>query len=805
MSEFLSPGVFIEEVSNAPQTIEAVGTSTMAITGFTPQGPVDTAKLITSPDAFARMFGLYTNQSLVQLSVNAYFTNGGTRCYVVRVVPSDATTATANITGAITGEQIGATQSGSSPTTVTGTLAHLPVTSGSVTIRWTKAATAITGQNPVFSPAENATLLGPFVATLASVPLTNDVITLHWLESTVTKSATLTGSSTLGGTNAANLSSASIIRSTGVLTITFAGGHPPDANSITVDYTPVGAAASVVDSAGTFTGSGISAATVDYTTGAVAITFTGSTIVPYNGSTVTVDYTGTIWGLTAASPGAWGSNLKVTLAGSANHLTYGPATTTGAGTYDKFDITVFQLNSAGVYEIKETYEEVEFTDATDAMYVTDVVNQGSDLVTLTDFGYLNVPAAFTGAVHTAEVVSAANGTTKTFTYTIGSGNRPVLKTSSVVKFTVGAAPLTATADATGVISGSGIDSTKTNTINYTTGAITLNFTTAPDNATNITVDYITVPTSSLSYVLAGGDDGDLSTITNLTVSNATTLKAAKRGMYALSRIDEMMQLIIPDFAGNTTVQSDMIDYAEDRRDLFCILTTPRGKSADEAVDWQRITFNKKSKYAAMYWPWVKMADPSSSVRQLTVPPVAHIAGIYARTDNTKNVSKAPAGTVDGALRGVLGLEHDPDKGERDTVYPARINPLINTPQTGRCVWGVRTMSATNDAFRYINAVRLFIFVEKSVNNSTQNYVFESIGTNLYTSIKAQLVSFLTNLYLQAYFAGSSPSQAFAVVCDSSNNPPAVADAGQVICDVGIAPNKPGEFIRFRLAQKTIDS
>jgi phage tail sheath protein FI len=264
-----------------------------------------------------------------------------------------------------------------------------------------------------------------------------------------------------------------------------------------------------------------------------------------------------------------------------------------------------------------------------------------------------------------------------------------------------------------------------------------------------------------------------------------------------------MNLIIPDFAGDTTVQGDMMDYADSRRDVFCILSTPSGMDADEAVDYVRITLAKKSKYSAMYWPWVKVADPLASTRQLTVPAVAHIAGIYSRTDNTKNVSKSPAGTVDGALRGIVGLESNPGKGERDTVYPARINPLINTPQTGMAVWGTRTLSATNDAFKFIGAVRLFMFVEKSVFNSTQSYVFESIGPNLYTAIKGQLESFLRSLFQQGYLAGASPSQAYSVICDSTNNPPEVSNQGQVICDVGIAPNKPGEIIRFRLAQRTI--
>lgn len=705
MAEFLSPGVFIEEVSNAPQTIEAVGTSTMAIVGWTPQGVINEATLVTGPDSYVRLFGGNTNQSLVPISVNAYFQNGGTRCYVVRVVPSDSVAATSDVTDTISSE------------------------------------------NPVFSPAEDGVALGPFTATLVYHPLDSSVITLVWAESTVSKTATITGTSTLGGTNAANLSAGSINRTTGDLSLTFAAGHAPDADSIIVSYV------------------------------------------------------GSIWVLNAANPGAWGNDLKVTVSGNTNFLVYGPSSVTNAGKYTKFDITVLQENTSGIFEIKETYDEVVFDDTTDPMYVTDVINHGSDLISILDMGFLNAPSAFTGKQYSAENIGSGDGTTTTFTHT--AANPAVLKASLVVHYTISTVAHTATASADGTISGTGIDSTKTNTINWTTGLVTLNFSTAPDNLSTVTMDYIQVPSSSLSYTFSGGSDGTLSNITNLTVSNFTALKAGKLGMYALDRVDDLMQLIIPDFAGDVTVAGDQIAYAEARRDIFCILTTPVGMTAQSAVDYVQITLAQKSKYAAMYWPWVKVQDPLSATRQITIPALGHIAGIYARTDLNRNVGKAPAGTIDGALRGIVGLEVNPGKEDRDTVYPARINPLINTPQTGLALWGVRTLSATNDSFRYVQATRLFMFVEKSVFNSVQNHVFESINANLYTAIKVQLDSFLLNLYNNGYFAGSTPSQAFIVVCDSTNNPPVVQNAGQVIVDVAIAPNKPGEFLRFRLAEKTI--
>jgi len=771
-------------------------------------GPPDEATLITSPDSYARRFGGYTNDSRVPGAVAAYFANGGVRGYVVRVTPDDAVSAEGGIPGQTDDEAYGV-GTGSTPITLTHTLLSAPRAT-TVTVSWSVAGALVSAEGGFAGSG-----LGPWTKSLVSAPLTNNAITLDWLESAVAKTATLTGTSTVGGTDAANIASATIDRVTGALSVTFAALHTPDA-SPTATYTPIGATYGVTDLAGVFTatpGGGTVAGTVNYTNGDCSITWTGAGAVPYNGCPITVSYFGRMWGLTASNEGTWGNNVVVRLLGNPNYLIYGTTATPNVGTYTKFDLLVSLLNSSGNYDTVESYEELSFSDITDPMYAPDVINDASDYITMADFGFLDVPANFKGTIHTAEVAGAGTGAQTAFSYTISSINRPVLKGSLVVHYTDGGTSFALTANSSGQLnSASGhLDTTKTNTVNYTTGVVTINFllANAPDNATNLTIDYVTMPAAyngtntTADYVLTSGANGNLANVDRSLVSDAALLKADKKGMYALERIDEMMMLLLPDFAGDVAVQGDMIDYADVRRDLFAILATPSGYSAQEAVDYVRITFPRKSKYAAMYWPWIKIADPLANNRPLLVPPVAHVAGIYARTDTTRNVSKAPGGTVDGALRYLIGLERNPDKGERDTVSPARINTLINTPQTGMAVWGVRSMSSTNDAFKYIASTRLFQFVEKSVFNSTHSLVFENMNTNLYTRIKGQIESFLLGLFNNGYFAGTSPAQAYFVKCDASNNPPEVFNAGQVICDIGMAPNRPGEFIRFRFVEKLI--
>lgn len=945
MAEFLSPGIYIEEVNTSGQIVEAVGTSTMGIVGWTERGPVDVATVVTSIDDFQRKFGEYTNDSRVPITVQAFFVNGGSRAYIVRVVPTDAALGESCITEAIVGEAMSPVGTGSSPQTVTATLANVPVFKGSAVVGWrNNPAGTITGENPVFAPAESETAVGPHLATLANTPVVDSTITLYWTESiqatgtltvtggpnailnndTVTlgaitytfktaltpaanevligandtaalnnlvaaitggpgsgtlygagtvanataqativtpgvtlrayaiaggtagnsivslptagpaalwatgtllggtdndaKTATLDAPNVVGGTNASRISAASIDLLTGALSITFNArtigvDNGPDANSITLDYDFGGSLQTVTDDgAGAFsattTGGTVITGTVDYDTGAVSVTFTGGTDQPYAGNVVLVDYDYCQWTLAADNKGAWSDRMIMRVAGNANHFTYGTQAVAGAGEYSKFDVAILLQNPSTLeYEIKETYEEVVFDDAADTLYFPDVLNDNSDFVAVTDNGALDVPSTFKGTFRTGVSMGTGNGTQTLFTGTLA--NAPIVKTSVVITYTsVSAITRTLVADVNGNITGTGLDTTKTNSLNYTTGAFTLNFLATPDcpaNASSITADYISMPTtSSVDYSFTGGDDGTLTGVTfDRGQFTSPALAASKRGMYALGRVDEVMQLIIPDFAGDTTVAGDQLDYAESRKDAFVILSTPKGYDAQAAADYRSITFNRKSKFAAMYWPWIRVTDPLNSLKTLTVPPMGWVAGVYARTDQSRNVGKAPGGTVDGALRFLTGLESNPDKGDRDLVYPLRVNPLINSTQTGIAVWGVRTLSPTNDVLRYVNAVRLFQFVEKSIFNSTFNFVFESITSNLYGQLKTTCDGFLHNLYTSGHFAGSSPSQAYFVICDETNNPPEVANAGQVIVDIGIAPNRPGEFIRFRFSQKTL--
>ena len=365
-----------------------------------------------------------------------------------------------------------------------------------------------------------------------------------------------------------------------------------------------------------------------------------------------------------------------------------------------------------------------------------------------------------------------------------------------------------------------------NGINYALGVANFKTLLPPAGGSLVTASFWTTPEESVREELFGDADkrytdslavvhygaGSDGTFTSSTYSRtqftSPTLQATSKGIFALNKIDEIMQVIIPDFAGDVVVTGDLLDYAAARAsqpsggDRFIILTVPIGSDAQEAVDWFRFDLGRFSKFAALYWPHIRVADPLANGRPLTIPPLGHVAGIYARTDTTRNVGKAPGGTVDGALNFLLGLESEPTQGERDFVYPNKINPLISSPQTGLAVWGVRTIAIESE-WRYINARRLFMFLEKSVYNATGWIVFENNGGGLWARISGQLNGFMNNLFNEGLFFGASPSDAFFVIVDETNNDADSINAGQVIIDVGAAPNRPAEFVRFRFQQKTI--
>ena len=280
--------------------------------------------------------------------------------------------------------------------------------------------------------------------------------------------------------------------------------------------------------------------------------------------------------------------------------------------------------------------------------------------------------------------------------------------------------------------------------------------------------------------------------------------AERSGLEGLEVAEDVTMVCCPDLMaayqgggidkeGVKAVQLAMIAHCERMGDRIAILDPLPDLSPQEVKRWREQETNYDSKYAALYYPWIKVAGNG---RTLTIPPSGHIAGIYARNDNERGVHKAPANEV---IRGAMEAVMQVTKGEQDLLNPQGINCIRSFTGRGLRVWGARTLSSEAD-WRYVNVRRLFNYVEKSIELGTQWVVFEPNDPDLWARVKRDVGAFLTGAWREGMLFGRSPEEAFFVKCDEENNPSATRDLGQLFIDVGLAPVKPAEFVVFRLSQ-----
>jgi uncharacterized protein len=182
---------------------------------------------------------------------------------------------------------------------------------------------------------------------------------------------------------------------------------------------------------------------------------------------------------------------------------------------------------------------------------------------------------------------------------------------------------------------------------------------------------------------------------------------------------------------------------------------------------------------------------------VSVPPSGHVAGIWARSDASRGVHKAPANE---AVRGALDVKYRITREEQATLNPAGVNCIRLFAAEGIRVWGARTLAASASEWRYLNVRRLFNMIEESIARSSRWVVFEPNDMTLWKSIRRDITAFLMRLWRDGALMGATPEEAFFVKCDRETNPPEVVDAGQVVTLIGIAPVKPAEVIIFLISQ-----
>lgn len=308
--------------------------------------------------------------------------------------------------------------------------------------------------------------------------------------------------------------------------------------------------------------------------------------------------------------------------------------------------------------------------------------------------------------------------------------------------------------------------------------------------------------ANMTLTLAAQPSGEV----ELRASDYVGDAADRSGFGGLAAVDDVTMVCVPDLmaayqAGRIdreavkAVQAGMIAHCELMGDRLAILDPLPELSPQQVRDWRVTEAGYDSRFAALYWPWIKVFDPVSGSPRL-IPPSGHVAGVWARNDATRGVHKAPANET---VRGTIGIATVITRGEHDMLNPAGVNCIRAFPGRGTRIWGARTLSS-DPAWRYVNVRRLYNYVESSLMLGTQWVVFEPNDKDLWQRLIRTIRSFLYRVWQDGGLFGETAGQAFYVKCDDETNPSEVIEAGQLVCEIGLAVVKPAEFVVFRLAQ-----
>jgi phage tail sheath protein FI len=312
---------------------------------------------------------------------------------------------------------------------------------------------------------------------------------------------------------------------------------------------------------------------------------------------------------------------------------------------------------------------------------------------------------------------------------------------------------------------------------------------------------LAVPTTAAAPAVPSQEDGD-----QVGIGEYLGDSADRTGFGGLEAVDEISMVAVPDLMAAyqrgaidlesvKAVQLGLIAHCELMGDRLAIIDPPPGLNARQVRVWRQDTAGYDSKYAALYYPWIKVFDPASGQTRM-IPPSGHVSGIWARNDFERGVHKAPANEV---VRGAVDLEMQITRGEQDLLNPLGINCIRAFPGRGIRVWGARTLSS-DPAWRYLNVRRYFNYLEESILTGTQWVVFEPNDQALWARIRRNISAFLVTEWRNGALFGGTPEDAYYVKCDAETNPPESVDLGRVICEIGVSPVKPAEFVIFRLAQ-----
>lgn len=777
MAERLHPGVYVEEVSSGVRPIEGVSTSTAAFIGEAVRGIPDTPHYLTSFADYTRLLGGYAegDRGLMAHAVEAFFKNGGVRAYAVRVLPGDAT-------------------QGESPLVATN-----------------KKAGASAGN--LFPPALSfmangdgawAEALGVEIADSTHFPGEAFQIKVTWTEAGSTRTLETFDDLRMDWTSE-NYVATVITDGSHYITVTDkfrqATGQDGSPGAVPTAW-PIPEEAPVI-------------ATRDLANASDKYDVYQGTILQFQ------------WWFGDAPTG---SPTEVTVTQAAIGKSFDAQ---GKAQLNASELQAFLATALGsTYVVTAPSSHVEIQAKVEVQ------------------GYLIIPDATTLLSKQANI-TWNDGTDHTISVTVGSSVSTVAGTFTSA---IGSAPLTAWLAGDSLVIRSNAASPHVASIaieensnpSNTFGSITIAGSAGTALPTQTTLDsaHLSIhevrpsgmpstlrslglgggavargyrenspanpaanPAQSVSgspILFAGGSDGTGPT----GIADFTGDQASRTGIYAFDPVDINL-VAIPGKTGPAYLSLGMT-YCDQRTNCFFLADGPGAAhgALDLTVDEAKqatVALSQRSKNAAMYYPWIQITDPLGvgSNPTLYAPPSGFIAGIYARTDDTRGVWKAPAG-LEASVSGALGLQVTLTDADQDTLNPASLNCLRQFPSTGAVVWGARTLSSDPE-WRYISVRRMALFLKESLRRGMQWAVFEPNDEPLWDQIRANIKAFMLGLFRQGAFQGATPDEAFRVTCDRTTNPQENVDAGIVTAQVAFAPLKPAEFVVIEISQKSLVS
>ncbi len=743
------PGVYVEELPSGVRTITGVATSTAAFIGGAKRGPIDKAVRVFGFADFERQFGGLARSSEMSYAVRQFFTNGGSQAWIVRVAKSSTAGTKTLKRGGTDVLTITARDAGAAGNNIR-LLVDQATSSPSSTFNLTVA----------YSSPDDPT--GTLTENFTNLSMNSD--DPRYVETIVNGQSQLVTAKRVAGVEA-TVAGKGTSRSGPLTTVDLTGLDPAhnqfriSANGsdfVTVTIPGAIDKSSVANFAGALKpvvqGAGVSIpalATMDVAESSGRLVFESA--VAGEKSVVRI-LPGTVNDASVRlklGPSAGGDETDAT---GAIRPDVGPLGGSLTGT-EVANATLITLPAAGKKSL-----QISLDGGVTRTLVLDITTPGSAS-----------PAALASKLETEiRKLDTSSETYRKFTVTTAAGVAPNTTKLTFRSGTKGSGSTVAVTAVTG--------DTLATDLGLTGGTAT----------------------AGADVTLLGGGETDFDPSAPFAAIIAS--RADRKGLFALEAVDLFNILCLPGIADGPTL-AEAAAYCAERR-AFMIVDAPPGLKPDAMETTVTGTLLPKTSYAAVYYPWLKVGDPLNGGALRSVAPSGTIAGVYARTDSTRGVWKAPAGT-DATLVGVQGADYVLTDRENGILNPRGVNCSRIMPAIGPVAWGARTLRGDDglaDQWKYVPVRRTALFIEESLYRGTQWVVFEPNDEPLWAQIRLNVGAFMQDLFRQGAFQGKTPREAYLVKCDRETTTQNDINLGIVNIIVGFAPLKPAEFVFIKIQQ-----